>query len=179
MRMILLRHAVRAAPPRRVMIQRALSTPPVPTADPDWVRSAIQKMMHAEEALPNGAADPDELRRSLQVRHVSFFFSGPLLFWRLISCSISITLQNQLREAASCVQDCRDADPTARPLELATADAAIDQAVQRLLDVLEVRPRQPRTEEDWVQRIKQLRAQVKELHATAAAMPEKNDDVSQ
>jgi hypothetical protein len=49
--------------------------------------------------------------------------------------------------------------------ELATADQAIDQAVQRLLDVLEGAQKGTLSlhTEEWVQRIKQLRAQVKQL----------------
>lgn len=79
--------------------------------------------------------------------------------------------QNQLQEAESCVQDCRDCPATELAHELATADRAIDQAVQRLLDVLEGSRSAPNTTsmptEEWVQRIKQLRAQVKQLQPSS------------
>jgi hypothetical protein len=102
---------------------------------------------------------------------------------RIIYCSLSssshlvISLkQNQLQEAESCVQDCRDCVSAAElDHELATADQAIDQAVQRLLDVLEGAKQHPSSSSistlDWVQRIKQLRAEVNLLKQRPAPSP--------
>jgi len=116
--------------------------------------------------------------------HISFCSLSHLYIYALsliyiYNCTLSL-FQNQLHEAESCVQDCRDCasnnnSPAALDTELATADGAIDLAVQRLLDVLDaVRYSSSQsaqdapvpsfdgttTPADWAPRIKQLRAQV-------------------
>jgi hypothetical protein len=95
MRMILLRHAVRRCNLARApLVSRSVpsalrtlsSTPPVPasSAEPDWVRSAIQKMMeecqhHQDDAVhaTAGTDAPQDLQKallSLQVRWALYHF---------------------------------------------------------------------------------------------------------